>query len=115
VSIGSDGSDLRDDDDSGKAAFVATGPVPLLLPNLLAKLLLLLIDEKSDRSVPELAAIDGVLLSDTAGKGELDWRYRRMVFWGLVARMLEEDEEEEETPPLRSLGLERTFDVPLAF
>ena len=59
---------------------VATGPVLLPLPNPLANVLLLVAEEKSDRSVPELAALGGVLLSDAAGKGELDCRYRRMVF-----------------------------------
>jgi hypothetical protein len=58
---------------------VATGPVLLPWPNLLANVLLLVAEEKSERSVPELAALGGVLLSDAAGKGELDFRYRRMV------------------------------------
>ena len=86
-SIGGDISELRDDDDddddddnSGKAVLVATGPVLLPLSNLLANVLLPVAEEKSDRSVPELAALGSVLLSDAAGKGELDCRYRRMVF-----------------------------------
>lgn len=91
--------------------------MPLPLPNLLAKVLLLVAEEKSDRSVPELAAIGSVLLSDTMGKGELDCRYRRMVFWGLVAQMLDKDDDDEEETPLflRSLSIDCVFDVPLAF
>jgi hypothetical protein len=107
-------SELRQDG-SGKAGFVATEPMPVSLPSLLAEVLLLVAEEKSDRSVPELAGVDAVLLPDTTGNGELDWRYRKMVFWGLVARILDEDDEEEEIPPLRSLGLECILDVPLAF
>lgn len=59
---------------------VATGPVLLSLLNLLANVLLLVAEEKSERSVPELAALGGVLLSDVAGKGELDCRYCKIVF-----------------------------------
>jgi hypothetical protein len=55
------------------------GPVLLPLPDLLANVLLLAAEEKSERSVPELAALGGVLLSDPAGKGELDCWYRKMV------------------------------------
>ncbi|RYC76597.1 hypothetical protein BFJ63_vAg20526, partial [Fusarium oxysporum f. sp. narcissi] len=80
--IDGDTFELRDDDDdngSGKAVLVATGPVLLLLLSLLANVLLLVAEEKSERSVPELATLGGVLLSDAAGKGELDCRYRRMV------------------------------------
>jgi len=47
---------------------VATGPSVLLVA-----------EEKSERSVPELVTLGGVLLSDATGKGELDCRYRRMV------------------------------------
>lgn len=104
------------DDNSGKAGLIATEPMPVLLPSLSVEVLLLLVtEEKSDRSVPELAGIDGVLLPAATGKGELDCRYRRIVFWGLVAWMLGEDDDEEETTPLRSLSLERIFDMPLAF
>lgn len=84
------------------------------LPSLLAEVLLVA-EEKSDCSVSVLAGVDAVLLPDTTGNGELDCRYCRMVFWGLVARMLDEDDDEEETPPLRSLDLECIFDMPLAF
>jgi len=59
---------------------VATGPVLLSLLNLLANVLLLVAEEKSERSVPELATLGGVLLSDVAGKGELDCRYCKIVF-----------------------------------
>jgi hypothetical protein len=80
-SIGGDTFELRDDDDDGsrKAVLVATGPVLLPLLSLLVNVLLLVAEEKSERSVPELATLGGVLLSDAAGKGELDCRYRRMV------------------------------------
>lgn len=111
--IGSNISDLRDDNDSGKAGFFTT--VPLLLPNLLVKVLLLVIEEKLDYSMPELAGIDGVLLLGATGNSELDCRYCRIVFWGLVIWMLGEDNNEEEITPLRSLSLERIFDLPLAF
>jgi hypothetical protein len=46
----------------------------------LASVLLLVAEEKSDRSVPELIAFGGVLLSEAAGKGELDCRYHRILF-----------------------------------
>ena len=81
-SVGSDISELRDNDDdngSGKVVFIATWFVPLPLPDLLANVLLLVAEEKSERSVPELTALVGVLLSDAVGKGELDCRYRRIV------------------------------------
>jgi hypothetical protein len=74
-----DGDDDDDDNGSGKAVLVATGPVLLPLLSLLANVLLLVAEEKFERSVPELATLGGVLLSDAAGKGELDCRYRRMV------------------------------------
>lgn len=59
---------------------VATGPVLLSLLNLLANVLLLVAEEKSERSVPELAALGGVLPSDVAGEGELKCRYCKIVF-----------------------------------
>jgi hypothetical protein len=80
-SINGDTFELRDDDDgSGKAVLVATGPLLLPLLNLSANVLLLVAEEKSERSVPELAALGDVLLSDVAGKGELDCRYCKIVF-----------------------------------
>lgn len=80
-SIDGDTFEFRDDDDnSGKAVLVATGPVLLPLLNLSVNVLLLVAEEKSEWSVPELAALDGVLLSDTASKGELDCRYCKIVF-----------------------------------
>ena len=117
-SIGGSIFELRDNDGNdnnlGKAVFVATRPVPLPLPNLLANVLLLAAEEKSERSVPELTALVGVLLSDAAGKGELDCRYRRIVSCGLVGWTLDEDEREEKAPPLLgSLGLDRILDASL--
>lgn len=55
------------------------GPVLLPLPKL-ANVLLLVAEEKSDRSVPELVASGGVLFPCAAGKGELDCKYRKIVF-----------------------------------
>ncbi|GKU08669.1 unnamed protein product, partial [Fusarium langsethiae] len=104
-SIGGDISELKDDDDddgSEEAGLVAIGPALLPLPDLWANVPLLVAEEKSDRNVPELAAPGGVLLPDAADR---------------VARTLDEDEREEEAipPPLRSLGFDRIFDMPLAF
>lgn len=63
-----------DDGDSGNAVLVATRPVLLPLPNLLASVLLLVVEEKSDCNVPELATLGRVLLSGAMGKGGLDCR-----------------------------------------
>jgi hypothetical protein len=79
-SIDIDTFKLRDDNSSGKAVLIAAGPILLPLLNLLADVLLLVAEEKSERSVPELAALGDVLLSDVAGKGELDCRYCKIVF-----------------------------------
>jgi hypothetical protein len=56
------------------------GPILLLLLNLLADVLLLVVEEKSERSVPELTALGDILLSDVIGKGELNYRYYKIVF-----------------------------------
>lgn len=108
--IDDDTLELRDDDDgddddgSGKAVLIATKPVLLSLLNLPANVLLLVAEEKSERSVPELTALDGVLLSDAVSKGKLDCRYCKIVFSGLVTRTPDVDEREEEMPlPWRSL------------
>ena len=71
LSIGDEMFEFRDDD-SGKAGLIAIEPMPVLLPSLLAEVLLLVAEEKSDRRVLERAGVDGVLLLDTTGKGELD-------------------------------------------
>ncbi|KAM0185214.1 hypothetical protein ACHAPI_012272 [Fusarium lateritium] len=76
--VGSDISKLRDNDDdngSKKVVFIATWFMPLPLPDLLANVLLLVAEEKSKRSVPELTALVGTLLSDTAGKEAPDEQY----------------------------------------
>lgn len=75
-----DNNDNDNNDGSGKAVLIATGPILLLLLNLLANVLLLVAEEKSERSVLELAALSGILLSDTAGKGKLNYRYCKIVF-----------------------------------
>lgn len=103
-------------DDSGKTVFIATGLLLLSLPSLLAEVLLLVADEKSDRSVSELTGVDPVLLPGAMAKGELDWKYRRIVFSRLAALMLDEDDDEDVTPPLRTPALEWCIlHVPLAF
>lgn len=101
LSIGINISNLGDnDDDSGKAEFITTRPLPLLLPNLPEKVLLLVTEEKSDRSVLELAAINSIPLTGATGEGELDCRYCKIIFCGLVIRMFSKDNNDDETGSL---------------
>lgn len=58
---------------------IAIRPVLLPLLSLLVNMLLLVAEEKSKYSMPELATLGGVLFSDAAGKGELNYRYCRIV------------------------------------